>query len=428
VSDPEKLLHKRKERITDPVCYLDMNLSLPKDGVKIIDDLDFDLLFEQTLFRSRSKSYLNEIIFDEKKFQSLIPTNPPQAVVIPTQTIQPVQIPPRVMAARFSPLALPAQLHDLPQNYNQRIKLYDVEGNASAQKHLDWFNDFVDLEEVDYEDAKMRLFAQSLSGEVRKWFKSLPATSIPNFASFETLFLARWGDKKNPLQLLTQYNNIKRSPNETVQEFSTRFMKVYNSIPTEVKPPPRAAQLRYVDSFDSDFALLLRERRSNTLDDMMSDAIEVEVNLMASGKIKHNLDRSVKKVQGEAQPSTSQSSDEKFDLMMKTMERLMERMSVENKPATRDQTDFQPRNQNFRRAPVPQIRQRDQRDQGDQQIKPPFQNNYANEDFDQIIEDHMHCCDDTETNVFLTKGEHDQFMDANDEFMQENDDMLSSET
>jgi hypothetical protein len=93
---------------------------------------------------------------------------------------------------------------------------------------------------------------------------------------------------------------------------------------------------------------------------MMSDAIEVEVNLMASGKIKHNLDIDVKKFQGEAHPSISQSSDEKLDLMMKNMERFMERMSLENKLATRDQTNFQPRNQNFRRAPVPQIRQRDQ--------------------------------------------------------------------
>jgi hypothetical protein len=66
---------------------------------------------------------------------------------------------------------------------------------------------------------------------------------------------------------------MRRSRDETIQEFSTRFMKVYNSIPTEVKPPPKAAQLRYVDSFDNDFALLLRERRSTSLDDMMSDAI-----------------------------------------------------------------------------------------------------------------------------------------------------------
>jgi hypothetical protein len=48
------------------------------------------------------------------------------------------------------------------------MKLYDVEGNVSVQKHLDWFNDFVDLEEVYYEDAKMRLFSQSLAGKVRK--------------------------------------------------------------------------------------------------------------------------------------------------------------------------------------------------------------------------------------------------------------------
>ena len=82
-------------------------------------------------------------------------------------------------------------------------------------------------------------------------------------------------------------------------------MKVYNSIPTEVKPPPGASQLRYVDSFDNEFSLLLRERRYNTLDDMMSDAIEVEVNPMASVKIKHNPDRDMKKVQGQAQPSIS---------------------------------------------------------------------------------------------------------------------------
>ena len=107
------------------------------------------------------------------------------------------------MAAIFSPLILPAQLHDLPQDYNLRIKLYDVEGSVSAQKHLDWFNDFSDLEEVDFEDEKIRLFAQSIAGEVRKWFRALLAASIIDFEAFETSFLAKWGDKKNPLQLLT---------------------------------------------------------------------------------------------------------------------------------------------------------------------------------------------------------------------------------
>ena len=68
------------------------------------------------------------------------------------------------MAARFTPLVFPVQLHDLPQGYSQRIITYGVEGDISTQQHLDIFNDFCDLEDVDYEDAKMRLFSQSYYG------------------------------------------------------------------------------------------------------------------------------------------------------------------------------------------------------------------------------------------------------------------------
>jgi hypothetical protein len=351
VYDPEKILRRTREKASNPFYYLDRSLSLPKDDAQSIDDLEFDELFEQTLFRSKSETSLDETVFDPKKFQALISNNIPQNMN-----------PPRAMATRFTPLILPAQLHDLPQNYSQRIRLYDVEGNVSAQRHLDWFNDFVNLEEVDYADAKMRLFAQSLSGYVRKWFKSLPPMSIRDFTAFETSFLNKWGDKKNPLQLLTQYNNMRKAPEETVHEFSAHFLKVYNSIPAEFKPPPGVAQLQYTDSFDSDFSLLLRERRSTSLDAIMSNVVEVEVNMMASGKIKLRFNRGDKRPQGDAQPSTSWSSDDKFNMMMKTMEKLMERMSMGNRPASREQNDPQPRNQNLRRGQVPQIRQREQKE------------------------------------------------------------------
>jgi hypothetical protein len=43
-----------------------------------------------------------------------------------------------------------------------------------------------------------------------------------------------------------------------VQDFSTRFMRTYDSIPTDVKPPPGAAKLHYDDAFSSEFTLLLR--------------------------------------------------------------------------------------------------------------------------------------------------------------------------
>ena len=73
-------------------------------------------------------------------------------------------IPPRPMAAIFAPLHLPADLHDLPQNYSQRISLFDGEGSITAKQHVAKFEDFVDLEEVDYMDVKMRLFAEFIRG------------------------------------------------------------------------------------------------------------------------------------------------------------------------------------------------------------------------------------------------------------------------
>ena len=60
------------------------------------------------------------------------------------------------------------------------------------------FEDFVDLEEFDYADVKMRLFSQSLLGEAKKWFKDFPDGSILNFQAFQNAFLDRWDDKENP--------------------------------------------------------------------------------------------------------------------------------------------------------------------------------------------------------------------------------------
>ena len=146
-------------------------------------------------------------------------------------------------------------MHDLPQGYSRRIRTYGVEGDISAQQDLDRFSDFCDLEAVDYEDAKMRLFSQSFYGEVKKWFRSLLARSIHDFQEFEIAFLRKWERKKNSLHLLTQYNNLKRGPTESVQDFS---MRAYDSILTDVKPPPSATKLHYVDALSSEFTLLLR--------------------------------------------------------------------------------------------------------------------------------------------------------------------------
>ena len=297
------------------------------------------------------------------------------------------------MAARFAPLALPAQLHDLPLGYSQRIRTYGAEGDVSAQQHIIRFNDFCDLEEVDHEDAKMRLFAQSLTSEVKEWFRGLPAGSIHSFHEFETIFLGKWERKKNSLHLLTQYNNLRRNPNESVQDFSYKFKKTYDAIPTDVKPPPGAVELHYADAFSSEFTLFLRERRFVSLEDMMDDATEVEVNLSASHRNKQRHE--TKRVKDEEpQASTSSSnSDAKHDTMMKALERLMVKLSSDDKSQMKNQHEPQVRNPNFRRQqgpPVPQVMQREPRNPNEQEIRPPFQQNQVDEEFIEEPQEHIH--------------------------------------
>ena len=242
---------------------------------------------------------------------------------IPTtsQTFPSSQKPLITMDNIYAPLALPTNLHYLPQGYSQRLKQFGAEGDVTTQQHLDRFLDFCDLEEIDYEDVKMTLFAQSLSREVKKWFRTLLVGSILNSQHFEHIFFYKWEEKKNHVQLVPQYNQLKRGNDEGVKNFSNKFNKIYNSLPVQCKPREGMVKLHYAEGFDDDFALLLRERRSTTLADIMNDAIEVEVNLIASKKGKYRFE--TKKVKEEVQPSTSQSTaDSKIDSMLKVMERL----------------------------------------------------------------------------------------------------------
>ena len=82
---------------------------------------------------------------------------------------------------------------------------------------MGWFSDWIDLEEVDHDDVKVRLFAQSLAREARKWFKNLPDNSIMNYQYFEDSFMDKWEDKKNPKQYLSQYHSMRRRDSEPIQ-------------------------------------------------------------------------------------------------------------------------------------------------------------------------------------------------------------------
>jgi len=60
-------------------------------------------------------------------------------------------------------------------------------------------NDFTDLEKVDDDGVRIRLFAQSLIGETRKWYTGLEIGSISNLRQLNQVFLSHCEVKKNSL-------------------------------------------------------------------------------------------------------------------------------------------------------------------------------------------------------------------------------------
>ena len=67
--------------------------------------------------------------------------------------------------------------------------------------------------------------------------------------------------------------------------------------------------------------------------------------------MKANAGRGTNTAQDKAQPSTSQTSEEMFEAMMRNMEHMMEVMALGNRPNPREQADDPPRN--TRRQSIP---------------------------------------------------------------------------
>jgi hypothetical protein len=124
------------------------------------------------------------------------------------------------------------------------------------------------------------MFALSLGGKVKDWFKNLPAASIKNFQQFMQVFLHRWVVMGNVFLILEEYDHLKRNPGETIHQFSARFNKVYHAIPADMRPPLGSTHLHYPDAFDPEMTFQLRERNTVSLEEMQKVAVDVEANLL----------------------------------------------------------------------------------------------------------------------------------------------------
>ena len=85
----------------------------------------------------------------------------------------------RIVAARYAPLVMPQPFHALPGgDYQKYLPRFNGQVDTTADEHWNAFFSYVDNQNIEAKDVWMRMFVQSLNGEVRKWVLEFPAGSI----------------------------------------------------------------------------------------------------------------------------------------------------------------------------------------------------------------------------------------------------------
>jgi uncharacterized small protein (DUF1192 family) len=293
-----------------------------------------------------------------------------------------------IVTARYAPLVLPHPMNPLPAgDYLKYMPKFTGEGDITAEEHLASFYSYADNLNIENEDVWMRVFVQSLDGEVRKWFRGLAPRSIAGIEALDTVFLRKWGDRKDYIYYMTEFGSLKKQEGESVSDFSKRFNKMYNKIPAEIKPSEASAQISYASAFDPDFCLVLRERRASSLAQMKDAAIEVESNMLAADRLRNKADTDRGKGKSDAStsdsnlsgPSLSHPQVNELAQVMNFLKEEVERLKVERRQMYKGPQNTENKG-GFRRpnnfAP-PTMHKEKERNRDDQRIQAPFQNNFV---------------------------------------------------
>jgi hypothetical protein len=211
---------------------------------------------------------------------SIIPAEPCHQLINPHD--QPTDFQIKIKNNLFKPLRLPHDLHPYPSYSFEYLPRFSGEDHITAERHLEAFERFVDQFEIVHDDVSMRLFSQSMFGDVVVWFICLEASSIGSWTELCHAFLKCWGENKSLDQYWFEFNALRRGEEEALDVFNMRFYSVYHSMPMEIRPTKTVAMVYYVMAQHPELVLLLRERKYSSLRHLFEDVEEVEENIRAS--------------------------------------------------------------------------------------------------------------------------------------------------
>ena len=103
---------------------------------------------------------------------------------------QPLDMMDQMVAARYTPLVFPQPFNVVPGgDYQKYFPRFNGQGKTTAEEHWEAFLSYADNQNIEAKDVWMRMFVQSLVGEVRKWFREFPTNSITIIEEIQDLFM-----------------------------------------------------------------------------------------------------------------------------------------------------------------------------------------------------------------------------------------------
>ena len=88
-----------------------------------------------------------------------------------------------------------------------------------------------------------------------------------------------------------------------------------------MKPPHVGAKVVFDGAFEADFSFTLRERRAPTLEQIHTDALEIEANMTTVGKIKEK-----QSIQDSGKEKEESPQEQRIDDMKKVIKNLLNKL------------------------------------------------------------------------------------------------------
>ena len=152
--------------------------------------------------------------------------------------------------------------------------------------------------------------------------------------------------------MLNDFNNIKKSSNESAFDFNVRFQKAMYKLFQVMRLNEDVCLTTYFNAFDSKMAYVLRDKESKTLRDAYTMAINIENNRRATGNLGKRDDPKLFNSRGKRDNEKpvlgKKFEDDQMGQVLSLLKQLNSLAPLASKPNTQERAPY---NNNFNRQP-----------------------------------------------------------------------------